>query len=68
MEYTLYMVYYIPYTWYITYPIYGILFTLYMVYYILYSWYILSIILKSNVFATVQKKGYRKKSNVIFST
>ncbi len=35
------MEYYIPYTWYIIYPIHGILYTLYMVYYISYTWYII---------------------------
>jgi len=35
------MVYYIPYTWYIIYPIHGILYTLYMAYYIPYTWYII---------------------------
>ena len=35
------MLYYIPYTLYIIYPIHGILYTLYMVYYIPYKWYII---------------------------
>ncbi len=37
----LYMVYYIPYTWCIIYPIHGLLYTLFMVYYIPYTWYII---------------------------
>jgi hypothetical protein len=48
------MVYYIIYTWYINDPIHGILYTL-------------SIIFKSKVFATFQKKCVLKKSNVFLN-
>jgi hypothetical protein len=58
MEYNLYMEYYLPYTWNIIYLIHGILYILYMVYYIPYTLYIFSIIVKSYIFATFQKKGY----------
>jgi hypothetical protein len=61
------MVYYEPYTWYIMNPIHGILHTIHGILYTT-TWHILSIIFKSNVFATFQKKTVLKKSNVIFST
>jgi len=39
-----------------------------MVYYIPYTWYILSIIFKSNFFASLQKKRALKKSNVLLKS
>ena len=79
MVYNLYMVKYIPYTWYIIYPIYIILHTLYMVYYIPYIWYItypihgicpiygLYIRLYLNLtFLLLFKKKVLKKTNVFF--